>query len=184
MLRTATVGALVACCMASAAARAAEPAARGRARAPADYRLHAAPAPSKPAPVVDGPDGRLRTGFGGSLVGMYPVAGSGVHLSAGGRLFGRAGGSGGLEPEGERLLAIPRGSGVGTGRGGRRRPSPAMLVGVDRPVADGLTLGVDGGAALGGMYRSAGRLGGSHVRDGASSGRVNQMGRVTMSLRF
>ena len=140
--------------------------------------------PSKPAPVVDGPDGRLRTGFGGSLVGMYPVAGSGIHLSAGGRLFGRAGRPSGLDPEGEHLLAVPRGSGVSTSRGGRRRPSPAMLVGVDHPVGNGLTLGVDGDAALGGMYRSAGRLGRPQFRDGASPGRVNQMGRVTMSLRF
>lgn len=187
MLRI-VAGAALAALLVPAAARAADGAAPGgkRTAAPGDYRLHAALPATPRTPVVDGPEGRLRTGFGGSMVGLYPLRNSGFHLSAGGRLFGRPGAPRTGEPETDRLLAMPRGTGLG-GRGGRRRPSPAMLVGVDRTVGQGLALGIDGGAALGRLYSSPGRLGrllSGHRGGGGAPGRLNEIGRVTMLYRF
>jgi hypothetical protein len=150
---------------------------RRRAPAPTDFRLHAT-ATAKATPLVDAPGGQLRTGFGNGQVELYPFAGSGFHLSAGGRLYGRTGRPRN-DNEQARLLAGTRGTGLRSGR----RSSPAALVGIARNVGDGLALGVDGGAALGRLDNAPSRLRLSG-HEGGGDGRVNEVGRVTMRYRF
>jgi len=177
MLKIVAGASLIACLMPAAAV------AGGRRAAPppTDFRLHAtvAATPAR-APLIDGPNGHLRTGFGNGLVEFYPLRKSGLHLSGGGRLYGRA-----TRPRADneqaRLLAGPR----GTGLRNARRSAPAALVGIARNVGQRLALGIDGGAALGRLNRAPDRLGPIFSTRGSNGdGRLNEIGRVTMRYRF
>jgi hypothetical protein len=130
-----------------------------------------------------GPNGAasLRRGFGASMTNFYPFAATGFHLSAGTRSTPRALAGKLVEPDYAALLWSPRGSGIRS----TRRFSPAMLVGFDRPVADGMTLGLDGGMVMGRMDNA--RLGPhGHGRGGAfeHNAGTNPMARMTLGYVF
>lgn len=170
-----------------AVASAAEPAPAGvQAAAPVqrrgDFRLKRVTV-SVPQLRVDAPQSPLRTGFGGSMVDLFPVTGAKLHVSAGGRLFGRAGRPRAIDPEATPVLPPFR---SGAMRGGRRF-SPAMLVGYGRTVDRGLAFGVDAGVVMGklGVAPDRLRVRRFNVTDG-HGGRspINEIARVTALYRF
>lgn len=121
--------------------------------APADLRLPLLLAWSNPALRIDDPRSPLRSGYGGSMVDLFPSAGGNFHLSGGARLFGRAGRRRPIQPESLRLLPAFRGPRLA------RRFSPALLVGYGRTVERGLALGVDAGMVIGRIVQTPDRLG-------------------------
>ena len=151
-----------------------------------EFRLKRMTAPTDPQLQVDAPQSIVRTGFGGSMMDLFPIAGEKLHISAGGRLFGRAGRPRASDPESMRYLPAFRG---GFGRGGRRF-SPAMLVGYGRTVDRGLALGVDAGVVMGKVGATPDRLGRLNRRRLESvDGRgrqtpMNEIARVTALYRF
>ena len=132
-------------------------------------------------PDNQGSSAALRRGFGASMTSFYPFAASGFHLSGGSRSTPRALAGKVVEPDYAALLWSPRGSGIRS----TRRFSPAMLVGFDRPVADGVTLGLDGGMVMGRMDNA--RLGphGHGLGGGFDhAGGSNPMARMTLGYLF
>lgn len=179
MLNYVVGASLIACCMPAAALAAEAGRADGRRpAAPADHRLHATPTGERAA-IVDAPGSRLRTGFGGAMVALYPFGNSGIHVSAGGRLSSRGFRSRFGELDTARLLAGARGGGRTS-----RRPNPAALVGIDHAFGHGLAIGIDGGATLGRLDSAPGRIARFHMGRGGGEGRLNQIARVTALYRF
>lgn len=149
------------------------------------FRLRPLRAISNPMFRIDDPRSPLRSGFGGSMVDLFPFAGGNFHFSGGPRLFGRAGRRRSVEPE--NLLLLP------SFRGGpklSRRLSPAMLVGYGRTVERGLTFGIDAGLVMGRVLQTPDRLGRlNRERADAESrgmrrGRDNEIARMTALYRF
>jgi hypothetical protein len=153
----------------------------------------AAPLPSPPTPVaarlgprirdddgalrVDDPRSRLRSGFGGTLVDLYPEGEEGFHLSAGGRLSRRGTAVPAAAPDHVRALPATT-----RGPAWRNRFAPALLAGYDRTVADGVSVGVDAGMVAGRTTPDASRLRlDRRFRDNAGA---NGVARVTMGYRF
>lgn len=166
---------------------AAEPLAtvRPAARPAVDFRLHSLPDHASPALRIDDPASKLRSGYGGSMVDLFPFEGGNFHLSGGPRLFGRTGRPRSVEPES--LQYLP------TGRGGprlSRRFSPALLVGYGRTVERGLALGVDAGLVMGRIMQMPDRLGRFNRRrletvvGSARQGHDNALLRATALYRF
>lgn len=127
----------------------------------------------------------VQSGYGG-ITNLFPVAGGNLHMSAGGRLFGRAGRPRTAgDPESMRYMPALRGGGL---RGGRR--SPAMLVGYGRTVEHGLTFGVDAGMVMGRLGATPdrfGRLNRRRLESGDGRGRhmpTNEIARMTALYRF
>lgn len=150
-----------------------------------DLRLSVLPDRKDPTLRIDDPRSRLRSGYGGSMVDLFPLAGGNLHLSGGPRLFGRAGRRRPTEPENLALLPAFR-----AGPKLSRRFSPALLVGYGRPVDRGLSLGVDAGLVMGRIHQGPDRLGrldrqrlegagGRSARDQA-----NPLARMTALYRF
>lgn len=155
------------------------------ARTTAPYRLAVLPDHSSPALRIDDPASKLRSGYGGSMVDLFPFEGGAFHISGGARLFGRAGRPHAVEPENLRLLP--------TGRGGPRlgrRFSPALLIGYGRAVDRGLALGVDAGLVMGQIMQTPDRLGRLNRRrldatpGSGRQGRDNALLRATALYRF
>ena len=150
-------------------------------------RLKTLPTPGDPRLRIDDPRSQLRTGFGGSMVDLFPFEGGKFHLSAGPRLFGRAGRPRNVEPESLNLLPSFRPGGLGGGGGRRRGGTGAMLVGYGRTVDSGLALGVDTGVVMGRMMPpppGAARMMRFQARSGGPSGQMNEVARATMLYRF
>jgi len=171
----------------AATASAGEPA---RVATPVHVRLVADDARFDPAPPagaaassrpirLDEPGGRWRRGIGGTLVNLLPFASNRFHVSAGGRLFGRARGNPALDERG--LLSSPR---IGGGaRSGGRRFAPALLMGVDRQ-AGTMSVGVDAGLVMGAaMDRGMRGLRGFR-RAGGATAAPNGIARITIGYRF
>lgn len=154
-------------------------------RAAAAFRLRPLVVPSNPTFRIDDPRSSLRSGYGGSMVDLFPFAGGNFHFSGGPRLFGRAGRPRLIEPENLRLLPSFRG-----GPKLSRRLSPAMLVGYGHTVERGLTFGVDAGLVMGRVLQTPDRLGRlNRERADAESrgmrrGRDNEIARMTALYRF
>lgn len=177
--------------MPATAAPSSSPVADVRAPAPpshavSEYRLKPATAPADPTLRIDDPRSMLQTGFGGALTDLFPISGSKFHLSAGGRLFGRAGRPRAAELEPLRPLPPFR---AGMLRGGRKF-SPTMLVGYGRTVERGLAFGFDAGVVMGKLGATPDRFGHFNRRrleslDGRGGRRpMNQIARVTALYRF
>ena len=155
------------------------------ARPAAAYRLSSLPDHSSPALRIDDPASRLRSGYGGSMVDLFPFEGGAFHISGGPRLFGRAGRPRAIEPENLRLLPTTRG-GPRLGR----RFSPALLIGYGRTVDRGLALGVDAGLVMGQIMQTPDRLGRLNRRrldagpGGNRQSRDNALLRATALYRF
>ena len=147
-------------------------------------RLSVLPDRSDATLRIDHPRSLLRTGYGGSMVDLFPIAGGNFHLSGGPRLFGRAGRPRRVEPENAALLpAFRAGPKLG------RRFTPALLVGYGRPVDRGLSLGVDAGVMMGRVQPMPDRLGRFNRQRleavvGRGRERPNQLARVTALYRF
>ena len=166
-------------------ATAADPASQPSAppRIPAEFRVPTITRDAHPELRIDDPRSPLRRGFGGSMIDLA-IGGSNFHLSAGGKLFGRAGRPRASVVESQRLLPAYRGAGRS------RRFSPAMLIGYGGVVQPGLALGVDAGVVMGRITPGADRLSylnREQLPTGAWRGRrdrINQIGRVTALYRF
>lgn len=150
------------------------------------YRLSIAAAPDLPSMRLDDPQSLLRRGYGGSMVDLYPFEDDNLHVSGGGKLFGRAGLSrlAWGDPESLRHLPSLR---AGALRG--RRASPAMLVGYGRTVEQGLAFGVDAGIVMGRVGAAPERYGRLNRQRldtlyGSRRSGVNQLARVTALYRF
>lgn len=149
-----------------------------------DFRVRTIARDEHPELRVGDPRSPLRRGYGGSMIDLFPFAGGKFHLSAGSKLFGRAGRPRASVVESQRLLPGFRGPGRG------RRFSPAMLVGYGGTVDRGMALGVDAGVVMGRITPGGDRLG--HLnREQLPSGvwrgrrdRVNEIARVTALYRF
>ena len=157
------------------------------ARPATDFRLHSLPDHSNPALRIDDPASKLRSGYGGSIVDLFPFAGGNFHFSAGPRLFGRAGRPRKIDPESLLLLPAFRASGPRMSR----RLAPAMLVGYGRTVDRGLAFGIDAGLIKGKITAvpdRVGRLNRSRVSGDLARGRaeppMNQLIRMTALYRF
>ncbi len=124
------------------------------ARNAADLRLPKIVDQSNPALRIDDPRSPLRSGYGGSMVDLFPVAGGKFRFSAGPRLFGRAGRPRATEPESLQLLPTSR-----LGPRPARRFTPALLAGYGRTVDQGLALGVDAGMVMGRIVATPDRMG-------------------------
>jgi hypothetical protein len=128
----------------------------------------------------------LKSGYGGSMVDLFPFEGGKFHVSGGGRLFGRAGRPRASDPESMRYMPSAR---AGSLRGGRRF-TPALLVGYGHTVERGLALGVDAGMVMGRLGATPDRFGRLNRRrldsvDGRGSPRpTNGLARVTALYRF
>lgn len=149
------------------------------------YRLKPAVAPVDPKFRLDDPRAIVRSGYGGSMVDLFPFEGGKFHVSGGGKLFGRPGRARNAAPESLRTLPAFHG-----GPRTSRRFSPAMLVGYGRTVDQGLTFGVDAGLMMGRIGAMPDRFGRLNRRrldtvdgKGRRSG-LNQIGRVTALYRF
>lgn len=154
-------------------------------RPAAELRLHSLPDHANPALRIDDPRSRLRSGYGGSMVDLFPFEGGNFHLSGGPRLFGRAGRPRSVEPENLRLLPAFRG-----GPRLARRISPALLAGYGRTVERGLALGVDAGMVMGRIMQApdrSGRLNRGRLDTPAGRARPerdNMVARATALYRF
>lgn len=154
-------------------------------RPAAEFRLSSLPDVSSPALRIDDPRSPLRSGYGGSMVDLFPFEGGNFHLSGGPRLFGRAGRLRSVEPETLRLLPSFRG-----GPRLSRRFSPALLVGYGRIVERGLALGVDAGMVMGRIMQTPDRIGRFNrgrldaVVGSARQSRDNALVRATALYRF
>ena len=155
-------------------------------RAPAELRLFPLADQSNPALRIDDPRSPLRSGFGGAMVDLFPIAGGKFHLSGGPRLFGRAGRRLLVQPESLRLLPAFR------GLRSVRRFSPALLVGYGRTVERGLAFGIDAGLVMGRIVQTPDRLGRLNRaradaglwRSGSRRERDNELVRMTALYRF
>lgn len=135
-------------------------------------RPEAAPAPRLPI---------IRPGFGYSSTSFYPLQDSGLHLTVGTRVATRALAGRTMDAPWANLLWAPRGSGLRS----IRRMSPAAFVGVDRPIAEGTTLGLDAGVAKGHInYFNYGprAMSAEHVDRGGNG--MNPLARMTLAYRF
>lgn len=175
--------------MAAGPALAASPATvslRAPVRPSAAFRLPTVAVPEHPTLRVDDPRSMLRTGFGGGVVDLFPFEGGKFHLSAGPRLFGRAGRPRAVTPENLLLLPAFRGPRYA------RRFSPALLVGYGRTVDRGLSFGVDAGMIVGRIAAAPDRMGRLNrsradadlQRDGEGRVRDNEVVRATALYRF
>ena len=155
-------------------------------RAPSDLRLKPVTAPANPQLQLDGPQSMLKSGYGGSIVDLFPFEGGKFHISGGGRLFGRPGRPRSADPESMRYLPASR---AGSLRSGRRL-TPALLVGYGHTVERGLALGVDAGMVMGRLGAMPDRFGRLNRRrldsvDGRGSRRpTNPIARMTALYRF
>jgi hypothetical protein len=128
-------------------------------------------------------DEMVRPRFIGGMIDLYPTERSGIRLSVGTRYFARPNFWIAAEQATGGILYDPHMT-----RGGRalsrgfRRSTPAMTLGYDREVSNGLVLGLEGGAlsdrAI--MPTRPGRWSASGVRDGGYG--LNPV--ATMSARF
>lgn len=154
-------------------------------RPAAEFRLNSLADHTSPALRIDDPASRLRSGYGGSMVDLFPFEGGNFHLSGGPRLFGRAGRPRSVEPENLRLLPGVRG-----GPRLARRFTPALLVGYGRTVERGLALGIDAGLVMGRIMQMPDRVGRfNRGRLDAVVGRArlerdNALARMTALYRF
>ena len=120
-----------------------------------EFRLPTVIAPADPTFKLDDPQSKLATGYGGSLINLFPFAGGKFHFSAGPRLFGAPGRPGLLAPESLQYLPAFRGSGMRMSR----RMAPAMMIGYGKPLLQGFSLGVDGGVIDGKIVQGPDRVG-------------------------
>jgi hypothetical protein len=128
-------------------------------------------------------DEMVRPRFIGGMIDLYPTERSGIRLSIGTRYFARPNFWIAAEQATGGILYDPHMT-----RGGRalsrgfRRSTPAMTLGYDREVSNGLVLGLEGGAlsdrAI--MPTRPGRWSATGVRDGGFG--LNPV--ATMSARF
>jgi len=128
-------------------------------------------------------DEMVRPRFIGGMIDLYPSERSGIRLSVGTRYFARPNFWIAAEQATGGVLYDPHMT-----RGGRslsrgfRRSTPAMTLGYDREVSNGLVLGLEGGAlsdrAI--MPTRPGRWSATGVRDGGFG--LNPV--ATMSARF
>lgn len=128
-------------------------------------------------------DEMVRPRFIGGMIDLYPTERSGIRLSVGTRYFARPNFWIAAEQATGGILYDPHMT-----RGGRslsrgfRRSTPAMTLGYDREVSNGLVLGIEGGAlsdrAI--MPTRPGRWSATGVRDGGFG--LNPV--ATMSARF
>ena len=128
-------------------------------------------------------DAMVRPRFIGGMIDLYPTERSGIRLSVGTRYFARPNFWIAAEQATGGILYDPHMT-----RGGRalsrgfRRSTPAMTLGYDREVSNGLVLGLEGGAlsdrAI--MPTRPGRWSASGVRDGGFG--LNPV--ATASARF
>ena len=154
----------------------------------ADFRLPTVIAPADPTFKVDDPASKFATGYGGSLINLFPFAGGKFHLSAGPRLFGNPGRPHLLTPESLQYLPGLRPTGMLM----RRRLAPAMLIGYGKPLMQGLSFGVDGGVVDGKIVQSPDRVGhfnitraNAELAGGHNDGpALNPIARVTALYRF
>ena len=159
--------------------------ARLNARMVADFRLHSLPDHASRELRIDDPASKLRSGYGGSMVDLFPFEGGNFHVSGGPRLFGRTGRPRSVEPQ--NLQYLP------SGRGGprlARRFSPALLVGYGRTVERGLALGIDAGLVMGRIMQTPDHFGRANRRrletvvGSARQGHDNALLRATALYRF
>lgn len=154
------------------------------ARVASELRLLRVADQSNPALRINDPRSPLRSGYGGSMVDLFPVAGGKFHFSAGPRLFGRAGRPRTTEPESLQLLPARLGPRLA------RRFSPALLAGYGRTVDEGLALGVDAGMVMGRIVATPDRIGRvnrqrlDQVVGRGRQERSNALARVTALYRF
>lgn len=87
----------------------------------------------------------------GSMIDLYPVDGSGFHLSAGTRVYDQRAGDSAAS---RRLAGVPRQINVPGGRPGLRR-TPAVTLGYRGAVDEDTSIGVEVGAMKGHVYSNA-----------------------------
>ena len=153
-----------------------------------DFRLPTVVAPVDPTFKIDDPRSKLATGYGGSLVNLFPFAGGKFHFSAGPRLFGAAGRPGLVTPEALQYLPAYRVAGLRASR----RMAPAMLIGFGKPLLQGLSLGVDAGVIDGKIVQGPDRLGRLNrsridaelAGNGHGAPTLNPLARMTALYRF
>ncbi len=152
------------------------------ARVASPFRIVSAILSDDPSFRIDDPRSMLRSGYGGSMVDLFPFEGGKFHLSGGGHLFGRAGRPRPVaaDPESLRYLQPFR---AGALRAGRRF-SPAMLVGYGRTVEQGLAIGIDAGLVMGRVGVTPDRLTRHRLYANGARGRMNELARVTALYRF
>lgn len=130
-----------------------------------------------------GPNERVHPRLASSMVDIYPLSGSGFHLSAGSRLYdARAG-----EQATSRGLMVSQRilPGAGGGRVGLRR-TPALTVGYSGTVAEATSVGVEVGAMKGRAYDAGGRLARPTrgEREGLGNGPINPVVNLVVGRRF
>ncbi|WP_174279731.1 hypothetical protein [Sphingomonas bacterium] len=151
-----------------------------------DFRLPTVIAPANHRFRLDDPQSMLATGFGNTMVNLFPFAGGSFHFGAGPRLFGRTGRPHLTTPEAQLLLPAFRVPGMRMSR----RMTPALMFGFGKPVEEGLSFGIDAGFMKGKMTQGPDRIGRiNHARiDGdLRRGRgpeMNQLLRMTALYRF
>jgi hypothetical protein len=142
-----------------------------------DFRLRVVLPPSDSAWRMQGPQSLARRGTAGALVDFYPFD-EHFHLSAGGRMFSRAGARS-TDPASLQLLPAFRVPGVRAGR----KFTPTMLMGYSSTGASGLALGVDAGVLMGQSDPTPD----FRLQNGAgprAPGGVNGLARMTMRYPF
>ena len=145
----------------------------------ADLRLRVLTVQSAdPAVNIDNEASRLRKGFGGSMIDYFPFGIDGFHLSSGGRMTNRL-----SSPFHDQLRYAPRGVGLRSSR----RLTPAMTMGYSRRLEHGLTMGVEGGMAMGHLdsnYYSALRPVRSYRLGEGGRSTNNPVARMTLAYNF
>ena len=198
-----TMAALVTCIAAQPAFAREEPAFRGDTPAPTaafqpatqfqavpgalpggDFRLQATiAAPAKPS--VPDADARLRHRIASSMMDLYPVDGTGFHLSAGMRMFARTNFMAEAEKFTNGLLWAPHGMGNSSMRTGFKRYTPAMTVGYTHMIQHDLSLGLEAGSMLGRAYNGIpGRIHGFGSSSGSGGAGLNPIMNLVVGARF
>jgi len=145
------------------------------ARIGANLRLRVATVTTAP-----GPRGRSHQRLAGSMVDLYPIGGSGFHLSAGTRLYDPRPGDGAT---GRRLVGAPREINIPGGRAGLRR-TPALTMGYNGALADHMSIGVEVGAMKGRAYANATDATRQLRGERGEGNPVNPMVHLTLGRRF
>ena len=130
-----------------------------------------------------GPGERVHQRLASSMVDIYPVAGSGLHLSAGSRLYDvRVGEQASNRP----LMVAQRPMlGAGGGRIGLRR-NPALTLGYTGTLMNDTSVGLEVGAMKGRAYEIGGRLTRPTAGDraGVGNGPINPVVNFVVGRRF
>ena len=130
-----------------------------------------------------GPGERVHQRLASSMIDYYPLAGSGLHLSAGSRLYDvRVGEQANNRP----LMAAQRPMpGAGGGRIGLRR-TPALTLGYTGTLPGDTSLGFEVGAMRGRAYDIGGRLTRPTAaeRGGVGNGPLNPVVNLVVGRRF